>query len=140
VEAQQFHGGDAGQAARGELELAKAERLAQIEANAKIAIAEATAKIQAQADIEIEVIRAGVQRETAQVNAQTTVKTASFAHGKEDPEDPAVIEKKQREEQSAAAKEQRDQAHLETMQALVHHLSRPKTIVRGPDGRATGVQ
>jgi hypothetical protein len=57
-----------------------------------------------------------------------------------DPNDPETARAKLEEEAKAAAKDQREQAHLETMQALVHHLSRPKKIIRGPDGRAQGVQ
>lgn len=140
AEAQQFQAEMQSKPQEAMLELQKAEKLAQIEANAKIAIAQATAEIQAKADIEIEMIRAHVQRDTAQFSADASVRVARKQETGDDPNDPAVAQRKQQEQEWAAAKDQREQAHMETMQALVHHLARPKQIIRGPDGRATGVQ
>lgn len=83
-------------------------------------------------------VEAEIQK--AQIQAHAQIRSTQKAQTGEDPEDPETIQSKQAEADKVA---RRDQVHEQTAQALIavaQHLARPKKIIRGPDGRAQGVQ
>lgn len=126
--------------AKAQIEVQQAIQLAEIEARTKIAIAEREAQIEAETKIAIAQIEAGIQRETAELGAETQVRVAKKAETGEDPKDEEVIARKQQEEEKAARRDQISEAQAQALLALVQQLARPKRIVRGPDGRAAGVE
>ena len=115
-----------------QLEQFKAEKEAELERY----------KIEQQAMLEKykidETIKAEILKE--QIRAQAQIRSAVKAETGEDPDDEEVIQRKRSEQESAAKKEQREEQHMQLMANLVQQLSRPKRIVRGPDGRAQGVE
>jgi hypothetical protein len=76
----------------------------------------------------------------AQIAAHASIRSAHKQETGEDPEDPEVQQRKAQDEEKG---NRRDQVAEQTLQALaqaIQHMARPKKIIRGPDGRATGVQ
>jgi hypothetical protein len=85
-----------------------------------------------------EQIRADILKE--QIRAQAQVRSTVKAETGEDPEDEEVVARKQQDDERQS---RRDQIAEQTALALaeaVKQLARPKKIIRGPDGRAQGVQ
>jgi hypothetical protein len=134
---------------KAQLEIQKAQAIAQIEADAKIAIAEKTAQIEANTKIQIAMIEADVARETASLSHEREsaigmekVKNEgkpAVRVGSED-SDRMMAEASQHVMGQSEMMAQAIQAMGEGLKALTEALSRPKRIIRGPDGRAQGVQ
>ena len=125
---------------KAQMEVDKALQLAQIEANTKIAIAEKEAEIEARTKIQIAMIEAGIQRETSELQAETSVRVAKKQETGDDPKDEEVIARKRQEEERVSRRDQISEASANALIALVQQLARPKRIVRGADGRAEGVE
>ena len=125
---------------KAQMEVDKALQLAQIEANTKIAIAEKEAEIEARTKIQIAMIEAGIQRETSELQAETSVRVAKKQETGDDPKDEEVIARKRQEEERVSRRDQISEANTNALIALVQQLARPKRIVRGADGRAEGVE
>lgn len=77
---------------------------------------------------------------TAQIAAGAQVRAARKEETGEDPEDEEVIARKQQEEERVNRRDQISEQTANALIAMVQQLSRPKRIVRGPDGRAAGVE
>jgi hypothetical protein len=129
-----------------QLEMQMAERQAQMDAQLKqleFESNERIAQIKAQADRERAELDASVKIQVAQISAQNAMDTASLAA-----QNAAANEITQEiggDEAGENPLNQLSSMHGELMQGiagLVHTLAnpKPKTIIRGPDGRAVGVQ
>ncbi len=103
-------------------------------------------RVKAEQQKEIEIfkaqLQANVEVEKAKIMAGATVRSASFAAGKDgiDEEAPEVIEKKRSDEERVIRRDQTQEETLRALAQVAQHLARPKRIIRGPDGRAAGVE
>ena len=143
VEAQQ-------QAAKMEKEAELALFNAQLEKdhnNAKLNHAMQLEKLKQQAAREIAELESATRIQVAQISAQTAINTASMA-AQNAAATEITDEMGEPDDAMAAGETQPDHVDklvgmygdlMQGMAGLMAHLSKPKTIIRGPDGRATGV-
>jgi lipocalin len=119
-------------------------QLKQFEIEKQMELERYKADLEAQTAKEIAVINAQVELEKEQVRAQYTVDAARA-------QKPAVVNGDYQDEESKAEDRKMEvegSARMENLvsqigmlvQTLAESVNRPKTIVRGPDGRAVGVQ
>lgn len=76
-----------------------------------------------------------IKMQVAQISAQNALDTASLAA-----QNSAANEVTEDLGEKEAKPDPKHEALLSGLSALVTQMSKPKTIIRGPDGRATGVQ
>jgi hypothetical protein len=124
----------------------------QMDAQVKLEVA----RIGAEAQIEVARIKAQADAMNKELDRRMQAMSAQMAGvnlppDEQTPEGQAKLQEQeqqkqqdaQQKQQDAQASQKRDQTQEQLAQhlaALAHHMARPKKIVRGPDGRATGVE
>jgi hypothetical protein len=124
----------------------------QMDAQVKLEVA----RIGAEAQIEVARIKAQADALNKELDRRMQAMSAQMAGvnlppDEQTPEGQAKLQEQeqqkqqdaQQKQQDAQASQKRDQTQEQLAQhlaALAHHMARPKKIVRGPDGRATGVE
>lgn len=116
--------------------------IAQQDAQLKAALEQFKAEKQAELERFKAELAAEVELQKANIQAGAQIRAASFTAGKdgEDPEDPEVQEKKRVEAEKLDRRDGMQDALIQSLHLLAQQLGRPKRIVRGPDGRAAGVE